>query len=133
MAELVVTIKKGDGTIPNQAQESKQLSMQESNVSKSQINTLMIDYGKKLMQQGFNTYINITGETLMGNRVNELVNVSGDILTIIKGGYIGLAAVGFKHATKILDTYIQNNKANNNAEFLKSSMGKVRTNGGRYV
>lgn len=133
MAELVVTIKKGDGVIPNQAQESKQLSTQESNTSKSQINTLMIDYGKKLMQQGFNTYINITGETLMGNRVNELVDISGDILMILKGGVVGAVAVGFKTATKAIDSYIQNTKANNNAEFLKSSMGKVRTNGGRYV
>lgn len=132
MAEIQVLIKKGDGIIPNQAQTQENLNTT-SPQSKSQVNTLLIDYGKKLMQEGINTYINISGNSLMGNRINETLGIAADILTIAKGGVVGAIAVGFKTATQAVSLLIENEKVNNNAEFLKSSMGKVRTNGGRYV
>lgn len=101
--------------------------------NQSQVNALLIDYGKQILNQGLNVGIEISGNNLLQDRISTLTNVAADALMIAKGGWVGVAAVAMKYATSAIDLQIQLDRNRYTVEQLKQQAGLVAEYGGRYT
>ena len=101
--------------------------------NQSQVNALLIDYGKQILNQGMNVGIEISGNNLLQDRISTLTNVAADALMIAKGGWVGVAAVAMKYATSAIDLQIQLDRNRYTVEQLKQQAGLVAEYGGRYT
>ena len=97
------------------------------------VNALLIDYGKQILNQGLSIGIEISGNNLLQDRISSLTNVAADALMIAKGGWVGVAAVAMKYATSSIEQQINLNRERYKVEELRRSTGLVAEYGGRYT
>lgn len=93
--------------------------------------TLAIQYGKQLLNDGINSYANLTGNTIAVNRINEGLSLVATSI-MAASSIFGAIAVSYQTISQLSQTLINNAKANNEALFLQQSQGKILNNYGRY-
>lgn len=97
------------------------------------VNALLIDYGKQILNQGLSIGSEISGNNLLQDQISTLTNVAADVLMVAKGGWVGVAAVAMKYATSSIAQQINLNKERYKVEELRRSTGLVAEYGGRYT
>lgn len=126
----------GDGTPQTSGSPQSKGAKEEQGKPKgnqSQVNALLIDYGKQILNQGLNVGVEITGNNLLQDRISALTNVAADALMIAKGGWVGVAAVAMKYATSAINLQIQLERNRYTVEQLQKQAGLVAEYGGRYT
>lgn len=101
--------------------------------NQSNVNALLIDYGKQILNQGLSVGIEITGNTLLQDQISTATSVAADVLMVAKGGWAGVAAVAMKYATSSIEQQINLNRERYKVEELRRSTGLVAEYGGRYT
>ena len=98
-----------------------------------QVNTLLINYGKQSLQEGYKLITDFTGDYVTANRIDTVLNVAADISSIAIGGWVGAVAVGFKHTTQTIESFINVNREQNRIRTMNQMLGEVVQLGGRYT
>lgn len=106
--------------------------VEKTNVAKQAINAALINAGKQAIQQGFNSYVEISGDYNLQRNVNLGTNIAADVLIIAKGGPVGAIAVTTKYALNAANTYVAVKKQNQQTEYNKKLMGQISREGSRY-
>ena len=102
-------------------------------VTQKQVNTLLINYGKQTLQEGFKLYNDFSGDYILANKIASATNIAADIATIAIGGWVGAVAVGYKYSTQLIEQAINIQRINNEIEARKIMLGQVVQLGGRYT
>ena len=103
------------------------------NSNQSQVNALLINYGKQLLQDGISIYTDYTGSYLLSNKIENVTTFAADALMVIKGGWVGRIAVAYNTINSMIKSSREVQEANERAQYLKNQMGKVVEMGGRYT
>lgn len=101
--------------------------------TQKQVNTLLINYGKQSLQEGYKLITDFTGNYVAANRIDTVLNVAADVSTIAIGGWVGAVAVGFKHTTQTIESFININREQNRIRTMNQMLGEVIQLGGRYT
>ena len=103
----------------------------QSNTQK-QVNTLLINYGKQSLQEGYKLITDYTGDYVTSKKIDMYTNIAADAATIAAGGWVGAIAVGFKYTTQSLEYAINLNREKARVEAYNIQLGDVIKLGGRY-
>lgn len=106
--------------------------VEKTSAAKQAINAALINAGKQAIQQGFNSYVEISGDYNLQRNVNLGTNIAADVLMIAKGGPVGAIAVATKYALNAANTYVAVKKENQQTEYNKKLMGQISREGSRY-
>ena len=98
-----------------------------------QVNTLLINYGKQTLQEGYKLITDFTGNYVLANKIDAVTNIAADISTIAIGGWVGAVAVGFKYTTNLIESSIQIQRERNAIEARNRMLGEIVQLGGRYT
>jgi hypothetical protein len=101
--------------------------------SQTNINALLIDYGRNIINQGVNVALDYSGNNILKDQINTVTNIATDILMIAQGGWVGVAAVAFKAASGAVNSFIQLDRNRYTSEVLRQQAGKIVELGGRYT
>ena len=120
-------------TSPDSTPRGKKEEQGKPKGNQTNVNALLIDYGKQILNQGLSVGIEISGNTLLQDQISTVTNVAADALMIAKGGWVGVAAVAMKYATSSIEQQINLNRERYKVEELRRSTGLVAEYGGRYT
>ena len=120
-------------TSPDSTPRGKKEEQGKPKGNQTNVNALLIDYGKQILNQGLSVGIEISGNTLLQDQISTLTNVASDVLMIAKGGWVGVAAVAMKYATSSIEQQINISRERYKVEELRRSTGLVAEYGGRYT
>lgn len=135
----VIIREQGTGGVSNNNSGVPQVDPDNSeeqgveNSNQKQVNALLIDYGKQLLQDGISIYTNYTGNYLLSNQIDTVTTFAADALMVIKGGWVGRIAVAYNTINSMIKSSREVQEANERAQYLKNQMGKVVEMGGRYT
>ena len=136
--EIIIKKKGSPGETPEAAEASKETDGapnepgKPSNLQK-QINTLLINYGKQSLQEGFKIFSDISGNYVLSNKIDTAVNLAADAATIAAGGWVGAIAVGFKYTTQSIEQAINLRREQNKIQAMNQMLGEITQLGGRYT
>jgi hypothetical protein len=105
------------------------LSSQEGKINKKQSTTqnvaqmLAFKVGTDAVKYSLSNYGELTGDYVGQEAIEDITGIAGDIFMIAKGGWLGVAAVGVKYATKIATTSIRLNKSKTRASMMQERVG----------
>ena len=136
--EVIIKKKGSPGETPEAAEASQETAGVSNEPGKpsstqKQVNTLLINYGKQSLQQGFKIYTDFSSNYTLSNKIDTVTNLAADIATIAAGGWLGVAAVGFKYSTQIIDSSINNQRMQNQIQARNMMLGDIVQLGGRYT
>lgn len=101
--------------------------------NQSNMNTLLIDYGKQILSEGFNVALDYSGNNIVRDAVSTVTNLAADAMMVVKGGWVGVAAVAMKYATSAIQSQIQLDRERYKVEVLRQQAGLIAEYGGRYT
>ena len=55
--------------------------------TQKQVNTLLINYGKQTLLEGYKLMTDFTGDYVLANKIDAALNIAADISTIMIGGW----------------------------------------------
>ena len=126
--------KKGSpGTEGMQPDTKKDTEPGKPSALQKQVNTLLINYGKQTLQEGYKLITDFTGDYVLANRIDNALNVAADISTIAIGGWVGAIAVGFKRTTQAIEYEINARREQNRVNAMNQMLGEITQLGGRYT
>lgn len=101
--------------------------------NQSNINAILIDYGKQILSEGINVSFQISGNTIIQDKVTSVINIASDVLMVAKGGWVGVAAVALKYATNAVNLQTQVERNRYTVEQIQQQAGIIAEYGGRYT
>lgn len=101
--------------------------------TQKQVNTLLINYGKQTLQEGYKLITDFTGDYVLANKIDGALNLAADITTIAFGGWVGAIAVAYKRTTQIVESEIAIARERNRINATKQMLGEITQLGGRYT
>lgn len=133
---IVVKIEKDSvsgGGAEGLSADKAVMQPEKQSASSRSINTLLIDYAKRVMSEGVNVYIDQSGDYILNERINNAMSLSADALTIFAGGWVGAVAVGYKYASQAVKNMRETRRSINEINMLKEQAGRVIELGGRFT
>lgn len=134
--QIHILIGKGQsGELQAQDQtqpEIERKSVEGNDTQKQAINTALIQAGQQFISQGINMYGQLTGDMTTVRAIDAGVNVAGDALTILKGGALGVIAVGTKYALQAGNAMLQTYQQNRQIALNNQLLGDISIKGSRY-
>ena len=134
--EIIIRESGTEGVTNNGVPQADPNFLQEQGVENSnqkQVNTLLIDYGKQIIQNGVDAYIDYTGNYILSNKIQSGISFAANALMAVKGGTVGRIAVAFNAVNNIIKTSKEVSRANQRVDFIKNQAGKIVEMGGRYT
>lgn len=138
--KIHVIIQKGENNNEIQAimqdevntNTGKISNIEKPNAQKQAIATALIQNGQQMLSQGINSYTQMSGNYEFARSVNNFTSISADILTIAKGGPIGVIAVAAKYGLEAINKYT--NQINNmrKLNYDNQQLGIISREGSRY-
>lgn len=101
--------------------------------TQKQVNTLLVNYGKQSLQEGYKLITDFSGDYVTANRIDTVLNIAADISTIATGGWVGAIAVGFKYTTQSIEQTINLRREQNRIQTMNQMLGEITQLGGRYT
>ena len=101
--------------------------------SQTNINALLINYGRNIINQGVNVTLDYSGDNILRDQINTATSIATDILMIAQGGWVGVAAVAVKYGTNALNNFLQLDRSRYTSQVLRQQAGMVTELGGRYT
>lgn len=101
--------------------------------TQKQVNTLLINYGKQTLLEGYKLMTDFTGDYVLANKIDAALNIAADISTIMIGGWVGAVAVGFKRTTQEIEREINIRREQNKINAMNQMLGEITQLGGRYT
>lgn len=107
-------------------------NIEKPNAQKQAIATALIQNGQQMLSQGINSYTQMSGNYEFARSVNNFTSISADILTISKGGIVGIVAVAAKFGLEAINKYT--NQINNmrKLNYDNQQLGMISREGSRY-
>ena len=107
-------------------------NIERPNVQRQAIATALIQNGQQMLSQGINSYTQMSGNYEFARSVNNFTSISADILTIAKGGVVGIVAVAAKFGLEAINKYT--NQINNmrKLNYDNQQLGMISREGSRY-
>lgn len=107
-------------------------NIEKPNAQKQAIATALIQNGQQMLSQGINSYTQMSGNYEFARSVNNFTSISADILTIAKGGVVGIVAVAAKYGLEAINKYT--NQINNmrKLNYDNQQLGMISREGSRY-
>ena len=107
-------------------------NIEKPNAQKQAIATALIQNGQQMLSQGINSYTQMSGNYEFARSVNNFTSISADILTIAKGGVVGIVAVAAKFGLEAINKYT--NQINNmrKLNYDNQQLGMISREGSRY-
>lgn len=115
--------KKGQNQQPNKAGESSLLN----DLTK----VLVVEQGKKVLQNVVSQYGNLTGNSIAQARIQNISTLIGYGTTIAVGGWIGAIGVAFDIGIQAVNNVVDNRKANAQIDLMRQRVGYSTMNGSR--
>ena len=115
--------KQPQTQIPNKAGESS--------VLKDITKVLVVEQGKKILQNVVSQYANLTGNAIAGSRIQAVSTLSGYATAIAVGGWVGAISVATDIALQSASSVFETRKANAQIELLRQRVGSSTINGSR--
>ena len=78
--------------------------------NQTNLNALLIDYGRNILSTGMNVALDYSGNNILADQISTVASVGADALMIVKGGWVGVAAVAMKYATSAITSSININR-----------------------
>lgn len=138
--KIHVIIQKGENNNEIQAimqdevntNTGKISNIEKPNAQKQAIATALIQNGQQMLSQGINSYTQMSGNYEFARSVNNFTSISADILTIAKGGVVGIVAVAAKYGLEAINKYT--NQINNmrKLNYDNQQLGMISREGSRY-
>lgn len=97
------------------------------------VNALLIDYGKQILSEGLNIALDYSGNNILQDKISTATSIAADALMIVKGGWVGVAAVAMKYAISAANAGIQYDRDRYRVEQIRQQSGMIAEYGGRYT
>ena len=97
------------------------------------VSALLIQYGQQIIKQGVSIAVDYIGNGVIKDQISDAISIGGDIMTIIKGGWVGVAAVGIKTAATVINSIREQQRNDFKTQLLKEQAGNIIQLGGRYT
>lgn len=136
--KIHVIIQKGETNTELYTQDeitsnqSANVNVERPNVQRQAIATALIQAGQQTLSQGLNSYVQLSGNYEIARKLDNFSSVSADVLTIIKGGPIGVIAVGVKYGLDSLNRYVNQVNTNRQINYENQQLGMISREGSRY-
>ena len=101
--------------------------------NQTNMNAMLIDYGKQILSEGINVALDYSGNNIVRDAVSTVTSLAADAMMIVKGGWVGVAAVAMKYATSAIQSQIQLDRERYKVEVLRQQAGLIAEYGGRYT
>lgn len=92
---------------------------------------LVVEQGKKLLQNVVSQYANLTGNSIAGNRLQAVSTLVGYGTQIAVGGWIGAIGVAMDIGIQAVNNAFELRKANAQLDLLRQRVGASSINGSR--
>lgn len=103
----------------------------ESSVLNDLTKVLVVEQGKKLLQNVVSQYANLTGNSIAGSRLQAVSTLTGYVTSIAVGGWIGAIGVAVDVGIQTANNLFELRKANAQIDLLRQRVGSSTTNGSR--
>lgn len=103
----------------------------ESSVLNDLTKVLVVQQGKKLLQNVVSQYANLTGNTSIGNRLQAVNTLVGYGTQIAVGGWIGAIGVAVDVGIQAANNVFELRRANAQIDLLRQRVGSSTMNGSR--
>lgn len=132
MGAIDVRVSKGTSDVTMQGDMKPQaIDPSRPSVTAQAVNTAIIGAGKQILSMGIKQYGNITGDYLVQESIDNALGIGADVLTIAKGGVVGLLYVGTRYATSMWASSVAQDRAYRDLEMTRERAGKIYYSGGR--
>lgn len=129
----------GSGITANQNQTTGGVTPQnqtpnkagESSVIDNLTKVLVVEQGKKVLQNVVNQYGNLTGNSVAQNRIGAVNTIIGYATNIAVGGWAGLVASAVDIGIQGFNSAFEMRKANAQVDLLRQRVGSSTINGSR--
>ena len=115
--------------VPNQKQNQAGQSSMLNDLTK----VLIIDSGRKVLQNVISQYGNLTGNSIAASRLQAGSTIVGYVAQIAIGGWIGAISVGADIGIQAFNNIFETRKANAQINLMKQRVGNSTLNGSRYT
>lgn len=126
-----VTANQNTTTGGQKQQQNKPNNAGESSVLNDLTKVLVIEQGKKLLQNVVSQYANLTGNSIAGNRLQAASTLTGYVTQIAVGGWIGAIGVAVDVGIQTANNLFELRKTNAQIDLLRQRVGSSTTNGSR--
>lgn len=103
----------------------------ENNVVSSLTKMLIVDQGKKVLNNVISQFGNLTGNSIASARIQNLSTLAGYGTTIAVGGWVGAIGVAVDVGIQAVNNVFELRKTNNQLELLRTRVGNSAINGSR--
>lgn len=127
------TSTQGPSSTPNGMPRGAKEEQGKPKGNQVNVNALLIDYGKTLLNTGLNVALDYSGNTILQDKISTATSLASDALMIAKGGWVGVAAVAIKYSTQAVTQAININREQYKVEVIRKQSGLIAEYGGRYT
>lgn len=126
-----VTANQNTTTGGQKQQQNKPNNAGESSVLNDLTKVLVVEQGKKILQNVVSQYANLTGNSIAGNRLQSVSTLTGYVTTIAVGGWIGAIGVAVDVGIQTANNLFELRKTNAQIDLLRQRVGSSTMNGSR--
>lgn len=124
-------ISGGEANVGKKEASKKPNKAGEKDTWKDISKALIIDNGRKILNESINQFIDLTGNNSIRNKYNYATTMAGYTMAIATGGAVGAVAVAVDIGLKAATSEIETRKANAQIELLRQRIGNSAVDGGR--
>jgi hypothetical protein len=126
-----VTANQNTTTGGQKQQQNKPNNAGESSILNDLTKVLVVEQGKKILQNVVSQYANLTGNSIAGNRLQAVSTLTGYVTTIAVGGWVGAIGVAVDVGIQTANNLFELRKTNAQIDLLRQRVGSSTMNGSR--
>ena len=112
-------------------QNQKPNNAGENSIFNDLTKVLIVEQGKKVLQNVVSQYGNLTGNSIAASRLQGISSIVGYATTIAVGGWVGAIGVAMDIGIQAVNNAFELRKANAQVDLLRQRVGTSNINGSR--